>query len=121
MSAAAPTDWGVFVNECGIFAHRGGADWWLTYHGRQADTGRIAQLALSIAGGHYHVACDSEEDAGWLRDHMVSMGVHKSHLKVQRLSAARATAEKRAKASGERAVRVREAVAAGLKAREATP
>jgi hypothetical protein len=110
MTGAEPDDWGAFVNECGIFAHRGGADWWLTYHGRQATTGRITTLAESIAGGHHHVLCESEEHAEWLREHMISQGIHKSHLKVRRLSVAKATADKRRAASDERAERVRAAV-----------
>lgn len=108
MTAAEADDWGVTVNECGIFAHRGGSDWWLTYQGRQADTGRITTLTDSIAGGHHHVLCESEAHAEWLREHMISNGVHKAFLKVQRLAVAKKAADRRAEALDERAVRVRE-------------
>lgn len=95
MTATEASDWGVFVNECGIFAHQGGANWWAEFY-MNARPGLITELILSPAGGHHHVAAPSKDDAEFMRDHMISKGIHQSYLKVQRLSAAKAHAAKRA-------------------------
>lgn len=89
-----PNDWGVWVNECGIFTHGPGADHWAMFWVR-ANPARITTLETSIGGGIHHVACDSKEDAEELCDAMIEMGMHSRFLKVQRLAAAKKTAEAR--------------------------
>jgi hypothetical protein len=93
VSATEPTDWGVFVNECGIFAQQGGADWWAQFYIDRP--GLITELILSPAGGHHHVAAPSKEDAEFMCEYMISKGIHKSYVKVQRLLAAQSYADKR--------------------------
>lgn len=86
-------DWGVWINECAVFANQRSAEWWALFHYRQHE--RITVLEESIAGGHCHVACASKEDSEWLREHMVSNGVPQVACKVQRLKDALVVAEKR--------------------------
>ncbi len=101
------TDWGVFVDECGIFAVNGpAADWWAEFYIR-ARPGMITELVLTPAGGHHHVAAPTKDDAEFMREYMISKGVHNKHVKVQRLSVAKATADKRAKAFDEKTERLR--------------
>jgi hypothetical protein len=107
VSANDATDWGVFVNECGVFAGGGaGSSWWAQFFIR-SHPGRITTLTLSLGGGHHHVATDTKDDAEFLRDYMISKGVPKTHARVQRLSAAKAIAARRAEALQARSARVR--------------
>lgn len=85
-AATEATDWGVHVNECAAFATRTGADWWALFWSRHATTGRLTDLGQSIAGGLWHVACDTKEDAESLREHMVTQGVPASAVAVRRLA-----------------------------------
>lgn len=104
----APTtsdDWGVWVNECGIFAHGPGSDCWAMFWVR-ANPDRITCLETSIGGGIHHVACASKEDAEELRDSMTEMGIHPKFVKVQRLTAAKKTAEARRVKFAEAAARI---------------
>lgn len=90
-----PDDWGVFVDECGIFAIYGpAANWWAEFYVR-ARPGMITELILSPGGGHHHVAAPTKEDAEFMCEYMISKGIHRKHVKVQRLSAAKAIRAKR--------------------------
>lgn len=89
------SDWGVWINECAIFANQRSANWWAIFYLRYDRTSRITGLEESIAGGHRHVACASKTDAEELREHMIAMGVPQVACKVQRLKDALAVAEKR--------------------------
>lgn len=71
------------VNEARIWATRQGDDWWNSWRARMERTGRITILTPSLGGDLVSVACDSRDDAVWLRDHMVSFaGIPKGALKV---------------------------------------
>lgn len=94
MTATEPTDWGVWVNEVGINAQCGGRDFWADFWLR-ANPKIMTTLTLSIAGGHFHVATPTEEDADFMRDYMIDKGIHKTFVKVQRLSAAQAAQRRR--------------------------
>jgi hypothetical protein len=73
------------VNECKIWASLLGADWWCEWRARMEPIGRITVITPSIGGDLVHVACDSREDADWLRNHMISFGgVHKNAVRVVR-------------------------------------
>lgn len=79
-------DWGVVVNECRVFATTQGGEWWLPFLLRFEPTGRMTCLMMSIAGGLWHVACGTREDAESLAGLMASNGVPKSAVCVKRLS-----------------------------------
>lgn len=82
--------WGVFVNEVGIFANRGGSDWWVMFCTRYRHTDRITTLELlPVAGGQFFVAYDNKGDAEFGRDSMVEQGIRPGFLKVTTLAAAR--------------------------------
>lgn len=92
MTARAAGDWGVFVDETKIFAIGGnGSDWWTLFHLRQPQE-RMTCLMLSLAGGYWHVACDSRDDAEMLLAVMTERGVHPKCAKVAALSACRKAA-----------------------------
>ena len=79
-------DWGVLVHETRILATCQGADWWLLYSGQFEGTPRMTCLGLNPMGGEWHVACDSQEHAQSLAEHMVSFGgVPKSAIEIKRL------------------------------------
>jgi hypothetical protein len=91
-----PDDWGVFVDECGTFACRMGADWWVTYSARFVGSGRITELDMSLGGGHYHVACDDRQDAEQTRQMMIYVGgMHAKHVRVKRLRDCRSEVRRR--------------------------
>ena len=80
-------DWGVLVHETRIFATRLGADWWLAFSSRFEGAPRMTCLGLNPMGGEWHVACDSQEDAQSLAEHMVSFGgVPNSAVEVRQLA-----------------------------------
>jgi hypothetical protein len=91
VSTAKPTadDWGVFVNECGIFASAHGEGAWLYFLSRARDE-RLTMLWLGPCGGEWHVMCGTKEAAAEGREIFVEQGIHKTHVKVARLSACRA-------------------------------
>ena len=94
---AEAEDWGVWVNECGIFASRIGLDRWLDFQAR-ARPERLTMLWLGPGGGEWHVMCGSKADATEARDLFVEVGFHRGHLKVARLSACqKKVAESRAR------------------------
>ena len=92
MSAA--DDWGLFVNEIGIFASGIEKDRWLDFVIR-AKPGRLTPLWLTGAGGEWHLMCGTRADAVEARDLFLEVGFHKTHVKVARLAACRAKAEAR--------------------------
>lgn len=103
--ADTPDDWGVFVDECGIFATANhAAEWWVaqSLHIR-ADL--LTMLAMSPCGGHFHFLTETRENAEFVHEYILSKGIHKNHVKVQRLSAAKAKAAKRTAAFEERCAR----------------
>lgn len=87
----AAEDWGLYVNEVGIFASRIAADRWLDFTFR-AREGRLTMLTTSPAGGEWHVMCGARADAAEARDLFLEVGFHKNHVKVARLSACQAKA-----------------------------
>jgi hypothetical protein len=72
------------VNECRVNATGQGSGWWHAWRGRMEPAGRITVVTASLGGDLLHVACDSREDAVWLRGHMVSAGVPASAVRVKR-------------------------------------
>ncbi len=91
MSAAAATDWGVWVNECGILASGRGEAKWLYFLGRRLGRG-LTPLWLSPNGGEWHVMCGSRPAAVEALDIFIEAGFHKNHVKVRRLAACLAKA-----------------------------
>jgi len=88
----AEQQWGVLINEAGVFASGGdGAAWWADQWVRYSPLGRITTLAQSIGGGTYHWAFDTRADSDFAREHMTDHGIHPSHTKVTTIAAARAT------------------------------
>lgn len=88
--------WGVTVDECGLFSIGGsGADWWALFLIRMAPVGRIVELDLSMAGGLFHVAYDGKEDAVSGREFMIGRGIHPKCVKVSALAAARKSVRRR--------------------------
>lgn len=96
ISSRATDQWGIFVNEVGIFANRGGSDWWVLFCTRFQHTDRITTLELlPVAGGQFFVAYDDKDDAELGHALMVEQGVRASFLKVTTLAAARKTVRTR--------------------------
>jgi hypothetical protein len=89
VSAATAGDWGVWVNEVGIFASGIAADRWLDFWVRAKDE-RMTMLGCCPAGAEWHVMCGTRADAVEARDLFVEVGFHKGHVKVARLSACQA-------------------------------
>lgn len=79
--------WGLQVNECRAFATGRGSTWWTDFRRRMEPAGRITIITASLGGDLVHVACDSKEDAAWLRGHMTSEGIPESAVKVTRAAA----------------------------------
>jgi hypothetical protein len=85
-ASATATDWGLFVNECGIFASRIAADRWVDFTLRAKD-GRLTMLGMTPGGGEWHVMCGAKADATDALETFLGVGFHKSHVKPARLSA----------------------------------
>ena len=85
---AEAEDWGVWVNECGIFASRIGADRWVDFTMRSPS--RLTMLWLGPGGGEWHVMCGTKADATETRDLFLEVGFHRGHVKVARLSVCQA-------------------------------
>jgi hypothetical protein len=90
----AAGDWGVLIDELGIFACTAGAgawtEFWIRCHPRW-----LTLLAMSPSGGHWHVLGESKEDAAGIREMFLEKGIHPKHVKVARLSRCREAAERR--------------------------
>jgi hypothetical protein len=94
MSAtAAAADWGIFVNECAIFANGIAKDRWIDFTLR-AKRGRLVPLRLGPGGGEWHVMCGTKEAATEAHELFLEVGFHKNTVKVARLSACQAKVEK---------------------------
>lgn len=83
--------WGVLVNETGIFASGGGCDWWMQLWANFSTRSHWTELGASAMGGTWHIGFPSREDADFAREHMIGNGIHASHLKVVTLASARKT------------------------------
>jgi hypothetical protein len=106
VSATATADWGVWVNEVGIFASRIGADRWVDFTLR-AKADRLTMLWLGPGGGEWHVMCGTKADAVDAHETFLGVGFHKSHVRVAQLSACQA----KVKAAQERIDAMRAAAA----------
>jgi hypothetical protein len=62
------------VNENVIWYSQHGHEWWDLWRLRMEPTGRITIVINGLCGDLVRVACDSREDAIWLRDHAISFG-----------------------------------------------
>lgn len=107
---AEADDWGVWVNECGIFASRIALDRWLDFQAR-AKPERLVALWMGPGGGEWHLMCGTKADATETRDLFAEVGFHRTHVKVARLSACR---EKIAARRAELDARIAAASGAGL-------
>jgi hypothetical protein len=86
--AEVADDWGVWVNECGIFASTIGADRWVEFTIR-CNPARLECLWTGPGGGEWHLMCGTKEAATEARDLFAEVGFHKAHVRVARLSACR--------------------------------
>lgn len=77
--------WVVEVNEAKVTSTELGAIWWQMYRLRFKDTGRITDRCVTPVGGYATVACDDEDSASWLADHMAAMGLPATAVRVKRL------------------------------------
>lgn len=69
-------------------------------------------LWLGPGGGEWHVMCGTKEAAAEGRDIFIERGIHRTHVRVARLSACQAKAARRRAEIGARAA----AIASGLAA-----
>jgi hypothetical protein len=92
-------EWGVRVNEVGIFATGLGADWWVRALGPWEASGRAVCLGLCPAGGVWFLPFGDKDDAAWARDHIVSHGVPRRFATV--VTAAKAKAERARRAGSQ--------------------
>jgi hypothetical protein len=82
--AAAAEDWGLYVNECAIFASRIGMARWIDFTLRAGDS-RLTMLSMSPGGGEWHVMCGTKQAAAEARETFTEAGFHPGHVKVARL------------------------------------
>jgi hypothetical protein len=94
MTGTAAEDWGLFVNECAIFASGIAADRWAGFLLRVSG-GRLTMLSMSAGGGEYHVMCGTRDAAREAREIFTGAGFHKSHVTVTRLAACQEKARRR--------------------------
>jgi hypothetical protein len=92
--ASPASDWGVWVNECGIFASTVGEGKWLYFLSRVRDS-RLTMLSMGPGGGEWHVMCGTREAAAEGREIFIEQGILKGHVKVARLSACEAKVAER--------------------------
>lgn len=91
-------EWGVRVNEVGIFSNRLGADWWVTALTPWVLNGRALCLGLCPAGGVWYLPGGAKDDAEFMRDHIISHGVHRNEVKVTTRTRAEAELKSRQEA-----------------------
>lgn len=89
------TEWGVRVNEVAIFATGLGAGWWVTALAPWEVSGRALCLGLCPSGGVWYLPGGAKDDAEFMRDHIVSHGVHAKAVQVT--TRARAEAERQSR------------------------
>jgi hypothetical protein len=85
-------DWGLWVNETGIFASGIGADRWISFTLRAKE--RLTLLWAGPDGGEWHVTCTTREAAQEARDIFLEAGFHRNHVRVAQLSACQAKVAK---------------------------
>jgi hypothetical protein len=90
----AAADWGLFVDELGIFTTGIAAGKWTDFLFRPKTEERLTMLAMTPAGGHYHVMCGTKADAAEAREIFIDVGFHAKHVKVARLAACQAKARR---------------------------
>jgi hypothetical protein len=83
--------WGVLVNETGIFATRGGSDWWMQPWANFSTRPNWTTFDAGAMGGWHHIAYGSRDDAEFARGHMIEKGIAPSFLTVRTLASARKT------------------------------
>lgn len=95
MSATKETqaDWGLLVKDIVVLSSRQGSDWWLMFRHRFEAAGRVTPIpgTGTPQGDHVWVCCgdpddgaDSQEEAGQLREQMLSQGLPKTAVTVCR-------------------------------------
>jgi hypothetical protein len=89
---AAAQQWGVRVNETGIFATGQGSEWWVTALAPWEASGRAVCLGLCPQGGAWFLPAADKDEAAWMRGHIISHGVPARFVTVT--TAARAQAER---------------------------
>jgi hypothetical protein len=85
----AEVSYAVEVNEVGIFATGLGKDWWVDNVIMRPIVNRITWLSMTPCGGVAQIPCEDREEAEFVRDHMVSHGIHAKFAKVKRAKAVR--------------------------------
>lgn len=93
-SAGSADDWGLHVNEIGIFATRIAEGKWLDFLARARDE-RVTMLDLTPTGSEWHVMCGTRDAAREAHEIFLEAGFHKRHIRVARLSACQAKAAER--------------------------
>ncbi len=68
-------DWGVRVNEAGIFATRLGMDWWVQAIAPWEASGRAVRLGACPGRCVWFLPFGAKADAAWAREHIVSHGI----------------------------------------------
>lgn len=83
--------WGIVLNETGLFSSGGGAagasDWWIRQRYRFESSNRLRVLAQGFLGDTVEIGPLDKEDAEFARDHMIKHGIHKGLLKLRRWKA----------------------------------
>lgn len=79
----------VEINTGIVEATQLGIDWWTYFASIYRDSGRMVWVKPPcVIGGLVQVACDSEDHAHWLAEHMVGFGeLPQSAVKVKRVAA----------------------------------
>lgn len=81
--------WGVVVDEVGIFATRRGMEWWVEQSVRMQSSGVLIELDhIPLAGAVYMMKCTSEDDARFAAAYMAEH-IHAKFAKASTLAAAR--------------------------------
>lgn len=63
------------------YSSRAAADWWALFRKRGLAE-RFTTVQAGFLGDVVDVACDDQDDAEWLLEHMVSQGIPKAALRV---------------------------------------
>lgn len=83
--APAPQQFGLVVDEPLLHAIAcPAADWWAMYAGRYARSGRERVLDICMTGAVAEYGPFTQDDAEFLRGHMVEKGVHPKALKLRK-------------------------------------
>lgn len=73
------------VNEASVnlYTPRATANWWALFRAH-GPASRFTTITAAIPGDLVDVACDTREDAEWLRDLLIEQGVPPTALKIMR-------------------------------------